>query len=61
VKTYECPKCLVWQTCLGSVVGHQCPSNQSKWVPGSKWRLVPQAEVDARPKPKTKRPRSKKQ
>ena len=40
MKTYECPKCHVQMTCLGVVLGHDCPSNKSKWV--GKWiEVVP--------------------
>ena len=31
MKTWECPKCPAQITCLGSVDGHFCPNNKSKW------------------------------
>ena len=54
MRTFQCPKCHLKVTCLGEVEGHKCPSNMSKWVPGSKWNQVGGPKLTLSPKVRAK-------
>ena len=46
-RTYQCTFCKCKVTCIGTVQGHHCPANKSKWVPTKKWALLDETTVRA--------------